>query len=115
MMTFGTLRGVLASLPVLSSDERALVRKYGTEEYLDWEDLHNWDDDFYSEPETYMMHPWYETKVRDNGVSKAVSTLTYMDGRTSRRAGSAMSTYKRAARRAQRRVGKEMIKEQVWS
>lgn len=114
MMTFGTLLASLAALPVLSHEERALVRKYGTEEYLEWEDLHSWDDDFYSEPETYMMHPWYETKVRDSGVSKAVSTLTYMEGLGSRRAGSATSTYKRTARRAERRVGKEMIREQVW-
>lgn len=110
-MTLGNLLSLIGSF---SKEERALVRKYGTEEYLEsemWAEVDGYYDDFVD----YMSYPWTDSKVRDRSYSKAVSDISYMEGLPSKRAGSATSHFKRQARRSERRVGKELIREQVWS
>lgn len=59
-----TLGRILPYLGTFSREEYALVRKYGTEDYLDaemWEDVDSYYDDF----EDYMSYPWADSKVRD--------------------------------------------------
>lgn len=54
-----------------------------------------------------------EVKVRDGFMSKARSEVSYSKWERTRRAGSAVSFFKRQARRAERRPGKTIIAESL--
>ena len=118
-----TMATVLASMPTilrtLSYEELVMVRKYEmSEEEREEEELW-YMYDLYDDFDSYMYHtdPCEQVRVRDRHLAAVKSDIGYDRGvrYRSKGAGSGIAFMKRRVRRTERRVGKEIIREQVYS